>query len=56
MMARDQKMICPQCREEMNHHADKLVYSDVADESSNAEYMEEFYTCSHCGDGASRPA
>ena len=22
------KMICPKCGNEMNHHADKLIYSD----------------------------
>jgi len=49
----DHKMICPRCREEMNHHADKLVYSDALQAGSNGEYIEEFHTCPHCGVGAS---
>ncbi len=52
----DHKMICPRCREEMNHHADKLVYSDALQAGPNGEYIEEFHACPHCGVGASRQA
>jgi len=29
------KMICPKCGNEMNHHADKLIYSNEGREAAN---------------------
>jgi len=55
------KMICPNCRVEMNHHSDKLVYAtdlpqvDAIDPGLGG-FIEEFHTCPKCGDGASRHA
>lgn len=53
------KMICPRCGVEMNHHSDKLVYAtdrrDVAAiDPTQGGFIEEFHTCPKCGDAASR--
>jgi predicted RNA-binding Zn-ribbon protein involved in translation (DUF1610 family) len=58
MTESDHKMLCPQCREEMNHHADKLLYVDAPEAAPAGEYIyiEEFYTCPDCGVAASRHA
>ena len=54
------KMICPNCRVEMNHHCDKLVYTaDAQDRQTDPTlggFIEEFHTCPKCGGGASRHA
>lgn len=54
------KMICPKCRVEMNHHSDKLVYTTdsktVRMGETLGEYLEEFHTCPKCGGIASRHA
>ena len=55
------KMICPSCKAEMNHHCDKLVYNvdgpDAAKtDPSQGGTLEEFHTCPKCGSGASRHA
>jgi ribosomal protein S27AE len=55
------KMMCPSCKVEMNHHCDKLVYNvDVPDagktDPSLGGILEEFHTCPKCGNGASRHA
>jgi hypothetical protein len=55
------KMTCPDCRVEMNHHSDKLVYptdlpqADAIDPNLGG-FIEEFHTCPKCGGGASRHA
>ena len=55
------KMTCPDCRAEMNHHSDKLVYAtdlyqaDALDLSLGG-FIEEFHACPNCGGGASRHA
>jgi ribosomal protein S27AE len=60
VVAKTDKMICQQCKVEMNHHCDKLVYSAGADEAGNdpglGGIVEEFHTCPNCGDGSSRHA
>ncbi len=48
------KMICAECGMEMNHHADKLVYSDSPDEMARMDpalggLIEETHTCPGCG-------
>jgi ribosomal protein S27AE len=55
------KMICPRCRVEMNHHCNKLVYTTDPQNAGQADpslggIIEEFHTCPKCGDGASRHA
>ena len=54
------KMICPTCRVEMNHHCDKLVYGPDSQtarmEESLGGFVEEFHTCPKCGGVASRHA
>jgi ribosomal protein S27AE len=61
-MANPDKMICARCQVGMNHHCDKLVYSnDSHDAGPSADlglggFIEEFHTCPQCGDGASRHA
>jgi len=59
-MTKTSAMICPECKVEMNHHGDKVVY---ATEPVSAEidpalggFIEEFHTCPKCGGGGSRPA
>ena len=52
-VANTDKMICPSCRVEMNHHCDKLVYTT---DPQDAGQTEEFHTCPKCGGGASRHA
>ena len=56
-----EKMTCPDCRVEMNHHGDKLVYATdlpqaAAIDSALGGSIEEFHTCPKCGVGASRHA
>ena len=55
------KMTCPDCRVEMNHHGDKLVYAADPQEACPIDphlggFIEEFHTCPKCGGGASRHA
>ena len=55
------KMICPNCGVEMNHHCDKLMYTTDPentgqDDSGMGGTVEEFHTCPKCGGGASRHA
>jgi RNA polymerase subunit RPABC4/transcription elongation factor Spt4 len=60
-MTKTDKMICPNCRVEMNHHCDKLVYTTDPQDAGQADLslgglLEEFHTCPECGGGASRHA
>ena len=48
------KMICPKCGNEMNHHADKLIYSNEGREAANFDpslggLIEETHDCPGCG-------
>ncbi len=61
MMVSASKMICPNCRVEMNHHCDKLVYGTESQQAAGVDLamggvVEEFHACPKCGGGASRPA
>ena len=48
-------MRCPWCGAEMNHHADKVVYSDgAAPDPVLGGFIDEMYTCPTCGASASR--
>ena len=61
MAKTDNKMICPLCGVEMNHHSDKLVYTTDPQDARQIDpniggLVEEYYTCPKCGGGASRHA
>jgi ribosomal protein S27AE len=58
-VANTDKMICPSCGVEMNHHCDKLVYvaepySGGTPDLSLGEVIAEFHACPSCGGGTSR--
>ena len=51
------KMKCPDCGAEMNHHADKLDYGAAADGAPDADgdgVVFEAHTCPGCGRSATR--
>ena len=53
------KMICPKCGDEMNHHADKLIYSTAERASARIDpalggLIEETHQCPGCGAIAGR--
>ena len=53
------KMICKECGDEMNHHADKLVDPISAQEAARMDaalggIVEEMHYCAQCGIGDSR--
>lgn len=55
------KLICPKCGGEMNHHADKLVYPAIPDDthqdhSDLGGVVEETHGCPKCGTVESRRA
>jgi predicted RNA-binding Zn-ribbon protein involved in translation (DUF1610 family) len=50
----NRKMICPKCGDEMNHHADKLVYLSSVDDARQMHThlgggVEETHACPGCG-------
>jgi ribosomal protein S27AE len=52
-------MICPKCGDEMNHHADKLVYPISAEDARRVNeglggVIEETHCCPGCGAVESR--
>jgi len=57
-MERDvcEKLKCPRCGAEMNHHADKLLASDSESSSQGAvgSTIMELYSCPACGSSASQ--
>lgn len=56
-MPETDKMNCPDCGAEMNHHADKLVYGEApegAGESDADGRILEAHTCPGCGRSATR--
>jgi ribosomal protein S27AE len=60
-VTRTDKMTCPSCRVEMNHHCDKLVYTAEPQDIGQADpglggFIEELHTCPKCGGAASRLA
>lgn len=55
------KMQCPNCGVDMNHHADKLVEATGAAEASAIDkvlggFVEQVYSCPDCGHAESRRA
>ena len=60
-VANTEKMMCPGCGVEMNHHGDKLVYTTDPQDAGRTDpvlggMIEEFHTCPECGGGACRHA
>jgi predicted RNA-binding Zn-ribbon protein involved in translation (DUF1610 family) len=56
-----EKMNCPDCGVEMNHHADKIDYSaaledDAAVDPTFGGIVEEAHTCPECGKTHTRRA
>jgi len=61
MATQKNRMICPRCGAEMNHHADKLVYSVTAEDAKKIDAMlggviQETHYCPGCGGVESRRA
>lgn len=61
MASKKSKMICPKCGDEMNHHADKLVYPAATEEAQKLDpaiggIVEETHCCPGCGAVESRRA
>ena len=58
------KMTCPKCGFQMNHHCDKLVYGASSQEFQDTSEIEwlsgglisQFHTCPNCGSAVSRNA
>jgi ribosomal protein S27AE len=51
------KMKCPACGAEMNHHADKVDYGAAPEPAAEAaEVVFEAHTCPDCGRSATRTA
>jgi ribosomal protein S27AE len=58
-MPETDRMKCPDCGAEMNHHADKLDYGAAEDGASDAGeggVVIEAHTCPGCGRTATRAA
>ena len=55
-MHANDKMRCPDCGAEMNHHADKIVYDAAPgdDASDEGGRILEAHTCPGCGRSATR--
>jgi len=61
IVAKTDKVICPHCKIEMNHHCDKIVYNFDANDAGRTDaclagMVEEFHSCPQCGGAASRHA
>jgi ribosomal protein S27AE len=61
MKTSTQKMKCPGCGGEMNHHADKIDYPGGVEYPESVDpvlggVIEEFHSCPRCGSSASRAA
>ena len=56
-MAEADKLNCPECGAEMNHHADKLVYEAApGEEADEGGRILEAHACTACGHSATREA
>ena len=54
MTKKRDKLVCPDCGVEMNHHADKIDYTAALDNPEDADpafggVLEEAHTCPVCG-------
>jgi len=57
--AKRDRMRCPKCGAEMNHHSDKLLHPTSPEDAEHIDpvfggLVEEFHTCPKCGASASR--
>jgi ribosomal protein S27AE len=55
------KMLCPDCGVEMNHHANKIDYSQLSDDEAAYDeayggVVQEAHCCPECGRTALREA
>lgn len=57
-MPETDKMRCPDCGAEMNHHADKLVRGEASEDAggTDGDSILEAHTCPGCGRYATRAA
>jgi ribosomal protein S27AE len=60
-MPEREKMICPECGDPMNYHADKIDYTAALDDAAAVDpelggVLEEIHTCPGCGLTEARPA
>ena len=60
-MPKTNKMICPACGAEMNHHAEKVDYTAALDDPEAVDsdlggILEEVHTCPDCGSVETRRA
>lgn len=58
-MAKTEKLICPECGAEMNHHATKVDYGAYDNGPLNSVFdgvLNEVHTCPQCGRTELRPA
>ena len=56
-MASANKIRCPKCGDEMNHHAEKLIYSSEDEKGYVPTFggsVEEVHACPNCGASVSR--
>lgn len=59
-MPNRQKMICPKCGHEMNHHSEKVDYTAALEDPKSFDpvfggILEEIHFCPNCGSTATRP-
>ncbi len=58
-MSTTNRITCPDCGVEMNHHADKLDYGTAPGDPADAEaggVIIEAHTCPGCGRAETRPS
>ena len=54
-----EKMKCPRCGADMNHHGDKVLRAESTEAVSDPTFggsVVELHSCPVCGSGASRDA
>ena len=61
MKTNREKMKCPKCGGDMNHHAEKVEFTAALKDPKTVDaalggVLEEFHYCPNCGIGASRRA
>ncbi len=58
-MQNNEKLVCPNCKVEMNFHAMKIDYTQVTGKTESVDHefggiLEEFHSCPKCGMTATR--
>lgn len=59
MKSTTSKLLCPDCKEEMNYHAEKLIKPSCKEAVERIDLqldgsVEEVHTCAECGQSMSR--